>query len=500
MRNIFFTLLFSFLSISSIANEVSKETDTIEYKISPDDRVLVMIDSLLSNKYFNSFGFCMDTIGSLSADSVPVFSDSIYEERLKKLNAQTPFDLRYNQYTAAFINLYVNKKRKLSSSVLKLAPYYFPMIEETLDRFNMPLELKYLAVVESALNPSAKSRVGAMGLWQFMYRTGKMYDLNVTSYYDDRMNPYKATIAACKYMSDLYRIYGDWNLVLAAYNSGPGNVNKAIRRSGGHKDYWKIRAWLPRETRGYVPAFIAVNYMMNYAEEHNIFPESNQLFSYEVDTIEVNQSVSFSQLATYININEEELSFYNPMYKLSFIPESDQPQILCMPVDKIGLYLVNEKAIFADIKRQELADSINGVEKEEVIPEMLVHYVRRGEFLGYIANKYGCSVRDLMAWNNLRSTRLSPGDRLKVFTKNHNGTTTAKSEDSKKAEEKKVQVSKPEPTNAKYQIHVVRSGDTLWDIAKEYQDTSVNELKRLNGHLDFNRLKPGMQLKIKEIS
>jgi len=488
-----FLFIFSILSIvqASYASETKK--DSIKYSISADDAVLAMIDSAMANRCFNAFAFCTDTIGDLTSDSIPPQIDSIIEMRLEEMNAQTPFDLRYNEYTKAFINLYVYKRRKLSSSVLNLAPHYFPMIEEVLDRYNMPLELKYLAVVESALNPSARSRVGAQGLWQFMYATGKMYDLKVTSYTDDRMNPYKSTVAACEFMTDLYKMYGDWNLVLAAYNSGPGNVNKAIRRSGGHKDYWKIREWLPRETRGYVPAFIAVNYMMTYHKEHNIYAANTQLYSYQTDTVEINRAISFSQLMNYIDISKEELEFLNPMYKLNFIPESKSSQTLVLPLEKIGIYLVNEQAIYADIKRREYADSLAGKEKEAVLPEMIVHRVRSGEFLGYIANKYQVSVRDLMSWNNLRSTRLNPGDKLNVYTKG------AVAPSAQKTTPKPSETKPESKKSGKYQVHVVRSGDTLWDIAKKYNNTSVNDLKRLNSNLNFKRLKPGMEVKVKEI-
>ncbi len=492
MRKISFLLFLCFPFFLKSAE--LKKSDSLEYVISPDDQVLITIDDFLSDLHQNTFGFCLDTSETFFPDSVYALNDSVLEYRINELNAKTPFDLRYNQYTKAFINLYINKKRKLSSSVLGLAPFYFPMIEETLDRFDMPLELKYLAIVESALNPSARSRVGAQGLWQFMYRTGKMYDLSVTSYYDDRMNPYKATVAACEFMTDLYKLYGDWTLVLAAYNSGPGNVNKAIRRSGGHKDYWKIRAWLPRETRGYVPAFIAVNYMMNYSSEYGIFPENNQQYSMNVDTVEIHRAISFDQLVEYIDISKDELSFYNPMYKLDYIPERKTTQTLCLPVSKIGLYLTNEKAIYADIRRQEIQDSLEGKEKKEAIPETTVHYVRSGEFLGSIANKYHCRVSDLMAWNNLRSTRLNPGDKLIIHTKGKKAVSSVKQS-----------APLPPPVKPKlkddgrYQVHIVKSGDTLWDIAKEYTDTSVNDLKRLNGNLDFRRLKPGMQVKVKEI-
>lgn len=482
-----FILFFSF-SVSS------KESDSLAFQITEDDEVLAMIDQQLSNQYYNAFNFCKDTSGLLPFDSIPVFSDSVIEARIRQLDQNTPFNLVYNEHTKAFIKLYVEKKRQLSKSVLFLAPFYFPMFEEVLDRFEMPLELKYLAVIESALNPSAKSRVGAMGLWQFMYRTGKIYQLNVSSYVDDRMDPYKSTVAACQFMTDLYKMYGDWNLVLAAYNSGPGNVNKAIRRSGGKKDYWAIRKWLPRETRGYVPAFIAVNYMMNYAKEHNLYPVNNLLFQAQTDTVQIQQSISFKKLADYLPVSEEELAFYNPMYKLKFIPESNQAQTLCLPIDKVGLYLVNEQAIYADLKRLENNDSLNAKEKstEIAIPDRFVHRVRSGEFLGYIANLYHVSVNDLMTWNNLRSTRLNPGDQLVVYGKNP---PKSKTVNTAKAEAEKVK----EKGNEKYQVHIVRSGDTLWDIAKEYQDISVNDLKKLNGNLDFKRLKPGMQVKVKQI-
>jgi len=499
--NIFFSLA---LSVNlSFASETKSTDTTKQYEIAADDQVLSMIDSAMANSFFNHYR--IDALDStfllanqIPADSTLPLYDSILEARLKTINDATPIEMEYNQYVKAFINLYVNKKRDLSSIVLGIAPRYFPMFEEVLDRYNMPLELKYLAIVESALNPSAQSWVGAKGLWQFMYRTGKMYDLQVTSFYDERMDPYKSTVAACNYMMDLYKMYDDWNLVLAAYNSGPGNVNRAIRRSGGFKDYWKIRPFLPRETRGYVPAFIAVNYMMNYAKEHHIYPKMAPLTNTLVDTVHIKRSMSFTQISNYIDISEELLAELNPMYKLKFIPESIEDKTLCLPIDKIGLYLVNEKAIYADMRRIEIADSIAGKEKENQVPEMFVHYVRSGEFLGYIANKYRCSVRDLMAWNNLRSSRLDVGDRLVIYSKSAAQPANVASKPAEEKKDESIAEATPK-ADGKYQIHVVRSGDTLWDIAKQYNNTSVNELKKLNSNLDFRRLKPGMQVKVKEI-
>jgi membrane-bound lytic murein transglycosylase D len=502
LKSTLFALSLAFVLNQSTASETKKSDTTKQYEIAPDDQVLTMIDSAMANQFFSHYRIPMPDSSILVDRLIPLDSlvplyDSVLEDRLRDLNAQTPIELDYNKYVKAFINLYINKKRDLSAIVLGTAPRYFPMFEEVLDRYQMPLELKHLAIVESALNPSARSWVGAQGLWQFMYRTGKMYDLQVTSYYDDRMDPYKSTVAACEYMMDLHKMYDDWNLVLAAYNSGPGNVNRAIRRSGGHKDYWKIRPFLPRETRGYVPAFIAVNYMMNYAEEHHIYPLVTPMTNALVDTVHLKRSMSFAQISNYVDVSEELLADINPMYKLKFIPESKEEMTLCLPLDKIGLFLVNEKAIYADMRRIKVEDSVAGKEKEDQTPEMLVHYVRSGEFLGYIANKYRCSVRDLMAWNNLRSSRLDVGDRLVIYSRSASQPAAAASS----AESKPSQTEEKEVPQAdgKYQIHVVRSGDTLWDIAKKYNNTSVTDLKKLNSNLDFRRLKPGMEVKVKEI-
>jgi membrane-bound lytic murein transglycosylase D len=240
------------------------------------------------------------------------------------------------------------RKRGLTERVMGLAQIYFPMFEEHLDRFNMPLELKYLAIVESALNPVAKSRVGATGLWQFMYGTGKAYNLKVTSLVDDRRDPLKSTIAACEHMNDLYRMYGDWLLVLAAYNSGAGNVNKAIRRSGGKMDFWQIRPFLPLETRGYVPAFIAVNYVMSYAAEHNLRPVQPLFHHFEIDTVIVKDVLTFSQISNMLNIPVEEIEFLNPAYKSRIIPATrDNTYVLRLQKKNIAGYVINEAQLYA---------------------------------------------------------------------------------------------------------------------------------------------------------
>lgn len=472
-----------FVCTANDSETVKRDTTFV---VTNDDPILMMIDSLMGIKYFESFGLDLDT--SSHENELVELNDSMLELRLNELNRHSPISLDYNQYVKAYINLYAVKRPKVVSNVLGLSAVYYPLFEEVLDKYNMPLELKHLAVVESALSPVAKSRVGAQGLWQFMYRTGKMYGLDVNSYQDDRMDPYKSTVAACEYMSDLYELYGDWHMVLAAYNSGPGNVNKAIRRSGGKRTYWEIRRYLPRETRGYVPAFIAVNYIMNYYKEHHINANVNHSYAFLTDTIQVFKPMTFDQISSYVGLPIEQIRFLNPMYRLDFIPESENGQTLCLPMEKVGLYLANEAAIFADLRRKAVKDSIEGKPQKPVAPPMIVHSVRNGEFLGYIAEKYNVRVSEIMAWNNKSNTRLKLGEKLTIYT------------DKSVAEVKKV--SQPKPVlkdNGKYKVHVVRSGDTLWDIAKLYKDSSVTELKRLNSHINYKRLKPGMEIRIKAI-
>lgn len=477
-------LMTTFFSVSASESETEKK-DT-SFVVSQDDPILKMIDSLMSTKYFQSIGIDLDTLQK--AEIATGLNDSLIALRLNQLNKETPINLDFNQYVKAYINLYAIKRKSIVAKVLGLSAIYYPLFEETLDKYNMPLELKHLAVVESALSPVAKSRVGAQGLWQFMYRTGKMYGLEVSSYQDDRMDPYKSTIAACEYMSDLYKLYGDWHLVLAAYNSGPGNVNKAIRRSGGKKTYWEIRRYLPRETRGYVPAFIAVNYIMNYHKEHNISAAVNHSYAFLTDTIKIYKAMNFEQISAYVELPVEHIKFLNPMYRLGYIPGDEKGKPLCLPMSKVGLYLSNEAAILADMRRKAVKDSLEGKPQKPVEPPMIVHSVRSGEFLGYIAEKYKVRVSEIMAWNNKSNTRLKPGEKLTIYT------------DKKYVIASKT-VNRPAQLkdNGKYKVHVVRSGDTLWDIAKLYKNSSVNELKKLNSHLNYKRLKPGMEIRIKAI-
>ena len=496
------------LTVSAFANgenrasNAANDTDSVSVHkvedlgtIYPDDPIAAMLDSMYYHYFYanqpKDERVALEDFLALDHElDIPVFSDSIIAARVEELNLQTPFELRYNPMVLSYINMYTGKRRKLSSKILGLSDVYFPLFEQMLDKYDMPLELKYLAVIESALNPKARSRMGATGLWQFMYRTGKMYNLDVTSFVDERMDPYLATEAACRYLKFLHGMYDDWNLALAAYNAGPGNVNKALRRAGGgKKGYWEVRRFLPRETQGYVPAFIAVNYMMNYAGEHMIYADETPVNFFDYDTVMVREAVSFEQISEVVCVDKETLQFLNPVYKRGFIPPSDKGRVLYLPKEHVGVFLMNEDYVY-NYKQEDFDEEAQQAKIEE---EMTVHYVRSGEYLGLIASRYGCSVSKIMEWNNMRSSRLRVGQKLVIYpsTKTAQKKPAPQKQEEKKEEQKQV----PAP-DGKYRYHTVQQGDSLWEIAKKYEGITVKDLENLNQGLNFKRLKPGQKIKI----
>lgn len=346
-------------------------------------------------------------------------SIELLKTRLELLNEKSVFNIEHNPALENTIKSYLKNRKKSYERLMALSEYYFPLFEEKLAKYNIPLELKYLAIVESALNPRAVSRMGAGGLWQFMLPTGRAFNLNVDSYVDERYDPIKATEAACQYLSSLYNMYGDWDLALAAYNAGPGNVNKAIRRSGGMKNYWNIRKNLPRETQGYVPAFFATMYVFEYHKEYNIVPKRATVKRIETDTIHLKRKISFEQISDLVDISVDEIRFMNPAYKLDIIPySSEKPNYVRLPIDRVGLFVSNEDKIYAYID----SESSKG---EKVIPfkeEALAsrsgtryHTIKKGENLGVIARKYGVSVNNLKKWNNIAGTNIQAGKKLKIM-------------------------------------------------------------------------------------
>ena len=515
-----------------------------------DSPIIRTLDSMAFVKVYSKKYFTLDTTGLSKSvfkpEEVPTYSDSVYNERIELLNGQTPIELTYNKEVKKFINVYAVKKRDLTARMLGLAEIYFPMFEEALDKYDIPLEIKYLAIVESALNPTAGSKAGAKGLWQFMYGTGKVYGLKVSSLVDDRYDPYKSTVAACEHLQDLYDIYSDWSLALAAYNSGAGNVNRALRRANGVKNYWAVWPFLPRETRGYVPAFIAVNYVMNHAADHNIYPMRPNMFFYDIDTVSVNDVLSFDQLNEMFGIPMEEIKYLNPQFKQRIIPPGNgKKYVLRLPRQYVADFINNEEALYAYKTRK-------GIEKDKLLAEVKkaknrnIHIVRSGENLGLIAKKYRVYVNQIKRWNNLRSNTIYPGQKLVVYgagssqyyqksstpvmRSSEQSTHTVKSGENlgliaKKYKctvidlkewnnlrgstiqpNQKLIVYKPEEKSessikeGKYLYHVVRKGDTLWDIAKEYDGVTVDQIKRLNNLQNNNRLKIGQKIKIAVVS
>ena len=439
--------------------------------------LLEHIDTLQVIPYFDG---SLENTCNYPPGYVPSFPDSIYAKRIEDLNRNTTMELVYNKHVRSFIDVYAVQKRSKTERILGLADVYFPLFEQTLDKYNIPLELKYLAVVESALNPTAGSWAGAKGLWQFMYATGKMYGLNVTTLVDDRYDPLKATDAACRHLRDLYNQFGDWFLALAAYNSGAGNVNKAIRKAGGIKNYWAIWPYLPRETRGYVPAFIAVNYVMSYPVEHNICPLDPGIIKNGIDTVTVHDVLHFDQLNEMLGVPMTDLEFFNPQYKAGIIPATSQDTyLLQLPEKYVASYIDNEKELYT-FKTKSGIDKEKLQEQIKVISDRSVHIVKKGETLNQIAKKYNVSVSQLKKWNNLRSDTLSIGQKLTVFS---SGAPMAQAGNTKPVERSVTQT-----------VHVVKSGETLYKIAQKYK-CSVTDLKKWN-NLKSTNIKVGQKLKV----
>ncbi|WP_452221607.1 LysM peptidoglycan-binding domain-containing protein [Lacinutrix salivirga] len=418
----------------------------------------------------------------------PELSTDTLKARLERLNAKTPFNVEYNPILESVIKSWLKNRHQSLERLMGLSEYYFPMFEQELDNYDIPLEMKYLAIVESALKPRARSRVGATGLWQFMFATGKQYGLDVSSYVDERSDPIKSTKAASRYLAKLYQIFGDWDLALAAYNSGPGNVSKAIRRSGGYENYWNIRANLPRETAGYVPLFLATMYIFEYADEHGFVKHKPEFRHIETDTIHVKQMITLDQVSEFTGVEMETLQFLNPSYKLDIIPYiKGKNYTLRLPRESVGKFVNNEDKLYAfakaelDKREKPLPQLFNSESKTR-------YRVKSGDYLGKIARKFGVRVSQIKQWNGLRSNNLKIGQRLTIYPRN----TSARSVKTKES------TVKPIPSNFKGKTYTVKSGDSLWSIAQKFPGISVSDIKQWNG-ISGTNLKPGMTLKVSKI-
>lgn len=456
-----------------------------------DNPIAARYDSLWMNVLYENASLSNEMLREVSQlDYEKTYATSLSTDtlkaRLQRLNQKTPFNIAYNPALENVIKSFLFRKRNLMEKMLTVSQFYFPLFEQELDNYDIPLEMKYLAIVESALNPRARSRVGATGLWQFMYGTGKQYELDVSSYVDERSDPIKSTKAACRFLSKLYDIYGDWDLALAAYNSGPGNVNKAIRRSGGYKNYWNIRRYLPRETAGYVPAFLATMYLFEYADEHGLKGQTVERPYFETDTVQVKSLITFDQISELVGVGKEELKVLNPSYKLDVIPYiGGKSHTLRLPNHAIGKFVANEDAIYAHVKK-ELESMESPLPKliEEAEQNRIRYKVRSGDYLGRIAERHGVGVSQLKQWNGLRNNDLRAGQRLTIFPRYTPATAS-----------RATPTASNTPILADAKVHMVKSGDSLWTISRKYPGISVENLRQWNG-ISGKDLKPGTTLKL----
>lgn len=436
-------------------------------------------------------------------------SDTVYLARLDSIRSAIP--LSYNGVVRNYIELYTARKRCQLATMLGACEYYFPIFEEALDAASLPLELKFLPIIESALNPVAQSRAGACGLWQFMYSTGKMYKLDINSFVDERRDPLLSTKAAVNYLGDLYKIYGDWMLVIAAYNCGPGNVNKAIRRAGGKKNYWDIYYFLPKETRGYVPCFIGAIYAFHYHKEHGIYPIEPRL-PLLCDTIIVNEALHFDQIAKNLDLSVEELRDLNPQYKSDVVPAGfGKTYVLKMPYDHVSNFIDNQDTIFACNRSKYFNDSDRMADPSKRIKVQahdlgsegrarLVYTVKSGDVPGGIASKFNVSLPDLKYWNNLnKRMTIHPGQKLVIYVAEKKAAGYKSKAEYTGKESNVVNVPKVETIDGKFVLHTVRKGENLWSIAKKYPSVTNQDIMKWNGfsEKDCKDIRPGQKLKIK---
>ena len=461
------------------------ERSTEEFQ--PLEYTAEVSDSLLSIWYSHKQAFAED---DLNLDSVKFASnvpDEVYMERIKKMNSF--ITLPYNEIVRNYIILYSEKMPTRMAHMLGLCNYYMPIFEEILNRYDMPEELKAMTIIESAMNPRATSRVGAKGMWQFMYGTAKQYGLHIDSFVDERMDPVKSAEAAVQFLQDAYEIFGDWNLAIASYNCGAGNVNKAIRRAGGKRDFWSIWPYLPRETRGYVPAFVGALYTMRYYKEHGIRPEAVGM-PVAVDTFYINKQLHLKQVSELTGAPLEELKDLNPQYRHEIIPGHEREYILRLPYNYTNLFIEFEDSVYkhkadvyfnpATIKK--IKDGGDG--------EMIIYKVKSGDYLGKIAGKYRVSVAQIKKWNNLKSNDIRVGQRLTIYR----GGVVPSSSSSSSSSSAKTTTSSSSTGSGNKITYTVKSGDVLGRIAEKHGVTLAN-LKSWNG-LTSNNIQIGQKLVI----
>ena len=533
-------LVLLFIAGHSFAQEIFNKPQTnVSYldsikKTFIKDNIASCVDSLWMKELTN-----LDLYNNLEKDIKNINLDEkvdyelpteLLKKRLMEMDSKSPFNIEYNQGLENIIKSFLKNRKKAFERLMAISEYYFPLFEDALSKQNVPLEIKYLAVVESALNPKAVSRVGATGLWQFMYQTGKQYNLNIDSYVDDRSDPLKASAAAAQYMTNMYKIFGDWDLVLASYNSGPGNVAKAIRRSGGQQNFWNIRKYLPQETQGYVPAFLATMYIYEYHKEHGIHPDRAIVKHFATDTIMIKKQMTFRQISDLLDIPVAQLQLLNPQFKLNVVPAYfDTKHFLRLPSQKIAIFTSNEDKIYAYVQHEldqrerpfssyqqayASRDSLRSVDSL-MVQKVKFHKVKRGDDLAEIADRYDVSVSDIKKWNKLKKNKAPLGKNLKIVTTeriasrvkktkvdstavaatpkaiapNSNTIAQVSAKETKVYKEEKV-VSFQDVTK----FYKVKKGDNLGEISEKY-DVAISDLKKWN-KLKNNNVPLGKKLKI----
>ncbi|RVT79896.1 LysM peptidoglycan-binding domain-containing protein [Flavobacterium sufflavum] len=517
---------FLLLTVPLFSQEVAenKGTAVMETKIS-------YLDSIKRSFVNDDMASCVDSLWTKELTDLDLYNDitkdianintdekvdyelptELLKSRLEAMNAKSPFNIQYNQGLENVIKSFLKNRKKSFERLMAISEYYFPMFEETFAKQNIPLEIKYLAIVESALNPKAVSRVGATGLWQFMYQTGKQYNLKIDSYIDERSDPLKATAAAAQYMANMFSIFGDWELVLASYNSGPGNVAKAIRRSGGQQNFWSIKQNLPKETQGYVPAFLATMYLYEYRNEHGIKPNKAILQHFATDTVMIKKQMSFKQISDLLDMPVSQLQLLNPSYKLNVIPSyTTENHFLRLPKDKVGVFVSNEDKIYAYVQHEldtknnspfkNAATAVATVEKPSYSSGSTTQYykVKQGDNLSSIASQYNVSIEELKKWNKLNSNSVSYGKVLTIIASETNTNNTVASIETKttKVEKIKKEVKKDTLVASNKTNYIVQKGDNLSNIA-ELNNVSVAQIKEWN-HLSGNTIQAGTSLLVAE--
>jgi len=516
-----FTAIVITLFFAVLTANAASDVDTIIIKSdNSSERIARDLDSLVNTWYVKIA--IKDNLGENENDTVGLqIPDSLYESRLNKINSI--ISLPFNNIIRNHIEVYTIRKREKFCAVLGLKDYYFPMIEDVFDSYGLPAELQYMAVIESALNPGVvNGRSGATGMWQFMYSTGRMYGLTINSVIDERRDPVKATHAAARYLKDLYQIYNDWVLVIAAYNCGPGNVNKAIKRSGNKKDYWDIYYRLPKETRGYIPQYIAAVYAVNYYAEHNLQPLPLNI-PVATDTIMVNKDIHLAQISAVMNIPLGELQALNPQYKTGLVPGSSKPQTLTLPMNHLGdfidlndtirnyksdIYLAKTTRIADPTRSSYITTNIKGKSK-------LIYTIKDGDNIRFISDWYKVGISDLRDWNNIYRNNIRVGHKLAIYVDPSKAEYFSKINTMSFAE-KQALVGKaaipnspslastspttPGETVGEYIVYTVRNGDTIWDIVKMFDNVTTTEVLSLNNISDPGKIKVGQKLKIKKKS